>query len=107
MGPGQQPAQVAIPTSIAGQKDQVIAVLQSHFRPADRLDAGPGCRPAEFDGGTEVVVIGNGQGGHIQLGRALHQLVDTGGTVQKRKRGVHMEVRKHRPSPGPGKGSTG
>src|SRR5437879_4621194 len=58
----------------------------------NRLDSGFLARLVEVDGAVHDAVVGDGQGGHLELGRSLHERVDAAGPIEQRELGVVVEV---------------
>ena len=74
----------------------VTVVSDVHLAPEDRLDALLVALAVELDGAGERAVIGERDGGHLQLGRAGGQRGDAAGAVEDRVLRVDVEVDERR-----------
>jgi hypothetical protein len=50
------------------------------------------CGAVEFDGAVQIAMIGEGQGGHSQLRRAVHQPVYAAGSVEQAVVAVNVKM---------------
>ncbi len=107
VGQGRELDEIPVPDRIAGQKDQMVVGLGSGGRsPAgapvagrhvrlhsnNRLD--PRCSRVllELPGRVEVTVIGDRQGGLLELLGPADQVIDSVGAVEEGELGVAMQV---------------
>ena len=58
----------------------------------DRLDPGFLAGLVEVDRAVHDAVVGDGQGGHLELGRSLHERVDAARPIEQRELGVVVQV---------------
>ena len=70
----------------------VTVVGDVHLAPEDRLDALLAALAVELDGAGERAVVGERDGGHLQLGGAGGQRGDAAGAVEDRVLGVDVEM---------------
>lgn len=76
------------------QEDQVVPPLQGDFRPLDGAYTDPLRLFLKEDGPGHVVVVGEGQGGHLQFGRPGYQGGDGTGPVQEGEAAVDVQMHK-------------
>ena len=101
--------QVAVALVVLGEHDQVVVVVAVGRRAVhavvvlladvelaadDRLDAVLLRGIVEMHRAEDVAVVGDGDGRHVQLGHARHELVDVAGAVEQRVVGVQVKMDK-------------
>ena len=86
---GRQQRQVV---ALAALGDPGVVVDEIDLAAHDRLDPVPGAGLVQLDGAIHHPVVGEGEGGLLEGGRALDQAVDLAGTVEQGVLGVHVEM---------------
>ena len=111
---GHEPDEVVVPGIVLGKQDHVvegglvvtrelIIVDEISLTSQDGLDrlpfpllldrlVVPHAGLIEGDHAIHVTMVGDCQGGHAELRRPLDQVLDTGGAIEQRVFGVHVEV---------------
>lgn len=95
---GQHTAQVTVSFRIAGQKSEVMPIIQGYLHTLNRLNPGFSGLGVKFNRPAQVVVISQGQGGHVKLSSTLNQTLYRASPIQKRKSTMGMKVDKQVPS---------
>jgi len=97
VGETEQPAQVRVALEVARDEDQLVPI---HLEGAadDGFDAELAAGLEVTDRPVDAAAVGEGEGGHLELGGAHGKLGRMRATVQEREVGVAVEldVRRHR-----------
>ena len=93
---GEQAAEVGVAFGGFGEQRDVRAVGERHLGAGDRLEAEPLRLLRERHRAVQPVVIGERERREAQLGGRERELLGQRGAVQKRERGVTMQLGVHR-----------
>ena len=87
---GQQ--RQVVPVALVGVHARAAVVDEVDLTAQQRLDAGLAGRAIELDRARHGAVVGDADGGHAELHRALDELRDAAGAVQHRVLGMDVQV---------------
>ena len=91
VGEGEEPAQIGIAGQVARDEDQLFAVdleRAADDRPDPELAAGL----EMADGAVDAAMVGDGEGGHLELGRARRELIGMRSSVEEGEVRVAVEL---------------
>ncbi len=95
---GQKPREIVITVFVLAQQNQlegpsgIVLINDSHVCADNRFDACSNCFAVELDHTEQVVLVGQCDGRHAQLGAAIHERGDAHCAVDKRILGVQMQM---------------